>query len=141
MSATPDSVIRTWFEEVWNQGKESTIDRLFARDGIGHGLPNADGLPMRGPDAFRPFYRNFHAAFPDIRIEVVRTITEGDMITAHCHVTGSHQTDALGMAATGKSVDFWGMCICRVQNGQIQESWNSFDFLNFYQQLGVLPQL
>jgi len=31
MSATPDSVIRTWFEEVWNQGKESTIDRLFAR--------------------------------------------------------------------------------------------------------------
>jgi steroid delta-isomerase-like uncharacterized protein len=141
MSLTPDSVVRTWFEDVWNQGKEITIDRLLASDGIAHGLPTADGSPMRGPDAFKPFYRRFRGAFPDIKIEVVRTITEGEMITAHCRVTGSHQSDALGMAATGKPVEFWGMSICRVQNGQIIEAWNCFDFLTFYQQLGIVPQL
>jgi hypothetical protein len=33
------------------------------------------------------------------------------------------------------------MCIARVAGGQIVEAWNSFDFLGFYQQLGLLPQL
>jgi len=38
-------------------------------------------------------------------------------------------------------MEFWGMCIARVRNGQIVEGWNSFDFLALYQQLGLLPQL
>jgi hypothetical protein len=33
------------------------------------------------------------------------------------------------------------MCIIRVANDQVVEGWNSFDFLSFYQQLGVLPIL
>src|SRR5262245_39611436 len=113
MSVTPDFVIRTWFEELWNKGKEETIDQFFAADGLAHGLPSVDGSPLRGPDAFKPFFRKFRAAFPDIRIEILRTICEGDMVTAHCRVTGSHQGYQLGLPATGKSVEFWGMCIAR----------------------------
>jgi hypothetical protein len=33
-------------------------------------------------------------------------------------------------------VDFWGMTVGRVENGQIVEGWNSFDFLSMYQQIG-----
>ncbi len=141
MSTAPDSVIRTWFEEVWNQGREETIDRLFARDGLAHGLASPDGLPLRGPDAFRPFYRRFRGAFPDIHIEVARTVTEGDMVSAHGHVTGTHQGHDLGVSATGNPVDFWGMCIARMRDGQIVEAWNNFDFLSLYQQIRLLPQL
>ena len=139
MPASPDTVMRTWFEDVWNQGKEETIDRLFATDGLGHGLPG-DG-PLRGPEAFKPFFGNFRGAFPNIRVDVIRTVTEGDMVAAHCRVTGTHTGHHLGIAATGKPAEFSGMCIARIRNGQIVEAWNSFDFLTFYQQLGVLPQL
>jgi predicted ester cyclase len=45
------------------------------------------------------------------------------------------------MPATGKPAVFSGMCIARIRDGQIVEAWNSFDFLTFYQQLGVVPQL
>ena len=31
--------------------------------------------------------------------------------------------------------------MARVENGQIAEGWNCFDFLSLYQQLGLLPAL
>lgn len=141
MPDSPEAVIRAWFEEVWNQGKEETIDRLFAVDGIAHGLPTPDGSPIRGRDGFRPFYKAFRSAFPNIRVEVTQAMTQGDMVTVRCHVTGSHDGHELGVLATGRNVDFWGMCMARVRDGAIVEGWNSFDFLTLYQQIGALPQL
>lgn len=138
MPASPDSVMREWFQEVWNQGQEVAIDRLFDADGLAHGLP---GASLRGPDAFKPLYRTFRGAFPNIRIDVVRTITEGEMVAAQLRVSGTHQGDHMGILATGRPTDFTGMCIAQVRNGKIIEAWNSFDFLTLYQQLGVAPQL
>jgi steroid delta-isomerase-like uncharacterized protein len=136
---TPDSVVRTWFEELWNQGREETMHRLFAADGLAHGLA-PDGAPMRGPEAFKPFYTRFREAFPDIHIEVLRTITEGEFVTAHCHVTATHTGKSLG-PPTRKPIDFYGMAIVRVRDGKVIEAWNNFDFLSFYQQINLLPQL
>jgi steroid delta-isomerase-like uncharacterized protein len=138
MAANPDVVLRTWFEEVWNQGKEDTIDRLLAADGVSHGLPC--GSAMKGPVDFKPFYHNFRAAFPDIRVDVVRTIAQDDMASGHCRVSGTHSGHIMGKAI-GKPIEFSGMCMIRVRNGQIVEAWNNFDFLTLYQQLGLMPQL
>jgi predicted ester cyclase len=33
-------------------------------------------------------------------------------------------------------VEFGGMVIARVRNGQIVEGWNCIDFLSMYQQMG-----
>jgi steroid delta-isomerase-like uncharacterized protein len=136
---TPESVVRTWFDEVWNQGKETTIDRLFGADCVAHGLSNADGSPLRGPAAFKLFFHQFRDAFPEIQIEVVRTVIEGDTTAAYCRVTGVHSGKDFIRPATGKRIDFSGVAMARVRDGQIVESWNSFDFLTLYQQLGVLP--
>ena len=141
MPDTPDTVIRSWFDQLWNQGREDTIDRLFAVDGIAHGLPTPDGSPIRGREGFRPFFRSFRAAFPNIRVEVTQTVSEGEMVTALCHVTGSHQGNNLGIAATGRDIDIWGMCMARVRDGYIVDGWNTFDFLTLYQQIGALPPL
>ena len=137
MSSTPESVLRTWFEEVWNQGREDTIDRLFAANGLAHGLGDA---PLTGPAAFKPFYHNLRGAFPDIRVEIERTVVQGDLVAGYCRVTGTHTGDTMGKP-TGTPIEFSGMCMMRVKDGQIVEAWNSFDFLSFYQQLGLMPRL
>jgi steroid delta-isomerase-like uncharacterized protein len=138
MSMTPDVAVRTWFDEVWNQGQDTTIDRMLADDAVAHGLP---GGPMRGPLAFRAVFAAFRGAFPDIHIAVERTVTEGDVCAAYCHVTGTHTGNALGIPATGRRVDYHGVTIVRVEHGTIREGWNCFDFLTMYQQLGVVPAL
>jgi predicted ester cyclase len=53
----------------------------------------------------------------------------------------THGGDGLGMAATGRTAIISGICIARVENDQIVEGWNSFDFLSLYQQLGLLPAM
>jgi steroid delta-isomerase-like uncharacterized protein len=137
MTTAPDAVVRTWFDELWNQGREETIDRLFAHDAVAHGLgPD----PIVGPAAFRPFFRAFRSAFPDLHIDVKRVISQGDMVSACCHVTGTHTGAGMG-APTNAGVDFWGMTMLRVRDGQIVEGWNTFDFMTCYQQMGLLPPL
>jgi steroid delta-isomerase-like uncharacterized protein len=130
-------VAHRWFEEVWNKGREEAIDEMFAEDGVAHGLAGENGQEPRGPAEFKPFFRRFRDAFPDIQIAIEECVTEGDMAAVRCRVTASHQGDSLGVAATGKPIEFEGMSIVRVRDGKIVEAWNNFDFLSLNQQIGV----
>ena len=64
MSEENKALIRRWFEEVWNKGREEAIDEMFAEDGIAHGLADESGEDMRGPTDYKPFFRKFREAFP-----------------------------------------------------------------------------
>jgi len=133
MSQSPEAVVRAWFKEVWDEGREEAIDRLMAPFAVAYGLP---GGPIQGPTAFKPLFRMFREALGDMTIEVVRTVVQGDTVAAHCHVTGRHSGHAFGGSPTQQPVDFWGIAIVRVEDGQIVEGWNCFDMLSMYQQIG-----
>jgi steroid delta-isomerase-like uncharacterized protein len=131
-------VAHRWFEEVWNEGREEAIDEMFAEEGIAHGLMDENGKELQGPKEFKPFFRKFRDAFPDIRVSVEDCITEGDMAAVRCRVTGKHTGDGLGFAATHRPVEFTGISIVRVRDGKIVEAWNNFDFLSLNQQVGAI---
>jgi predicted ester cyclase len=134
---SPEFVVRTWFEDLWNKGIEGTIERFLDREGVINGLPTPDGKPIHGPADFKPFYRRFRGAFPDIHVDVRHLLSDGELVVAHCHVTGTHRGVDIGVPPTGERVDFEGFAMARVVNGLIVESWNAFDFLTMYQQVGV----
>ena len=131
------TVLHRWFEEVWNQGRESTIDELLANGAVAHGLIGPDGQPVKDVAGFKPFYRHFRAAFPNIRIAIEDTLLDGDKVAARCVVTATHTGPGVMASPTGKDVSITGMCIVRVIDGKIVESWNNFDFLSLYKQLGM----
>ena len=131
------AVMRRWFEEVWNKGREEAIDELFAADGVAHGLVDENGEELRGPSGFKPFFRRFRDAFPDIEVTVEDCVCEGDRAAARCRVRATHEGDALGVAATHAPVEFDGLCLIRVRDGQIVEAWNNFDFASLNRQLGL----
>jgi steroid delta-isomerase-like uncharacterized protein len=133
------TLLHEWFEELWNQGREETIDRLMGPEAIAHGIVDSAGNEARGPEPFKSFFRGFHGAFPDLRIHIEEALVFGDKTLVRCVVEGTHSGHTLGFAATGKPVKFTGMCLARIRDGRIEEAWNNFDFLSFYQQLGVAP--
>ncbi|HXO29009.1 MAG TPA: ester cyclase [Thermoanaerobaculia bacterium] len=141
MTVSPREFVHAWFQQIWNEGDDKAIDRLMAPEAMFHGLPSPDGRPIVGPAEFKPFFEDFRRAFPDIHVRVERIVTEGEMVAAHCHVTGAHlgPGPGPGIEPTSARIDFWGMCMARVRDGQIQEGWNSFDFLSLYQQIGLVP--
>ena len=135
------TLIHEWFEEVWNRRDAKVIDRLLDKDGIAHGITDAEGKEPRGPAEFKNFHQRFLKAFPNIVITVEDTVSEGDKIAARCTVRAKHEGDGLGFAATGKQVEITGMCIVRIREGKIVEAWNNFDFLKMHSQLGTLASL
>jgi predicted ester cyclase len=136
MSNTPDAVVRRWFKEVWDEGREEAIDRIAAPDAIVHGLSGPGGPPMRGMSEFKKVFHTFREALGDLEVAVEQTVVQGDTCAAYCRVKGRHIGHALGGPPTGNPVEFTGTTIVKVRDGRIVEGWNSFDFLTMYQQIG-----
>jgi steroid delta-isomerase-like uncharacterized protein len=135
--AQTDTILHRWFEEVWNQRLEATIDELMADSYVSHGLVGADGQEVRGKEAFKPFFRHYCQAFPDLRITVEDALVDGDRVAVRLSVTGTHTGPGVVAGPTNKPASFTGMCIVRIENGKIAEAWNTFDFLSMYKQLGM----
>ncbi|MBC7931285.1 MAG: ester cyclase [Rubrivivax sp.] len=138
MSEDNKALMRRWFEEVWNKGREDAIDELFAEEGLAHGLADEAGTPLRGASGFKPYFRRLREAFPEIEVIVEDIISEGDKVAARCTVRGRHRGDTLGFAPTEQTVEFTGIAITRISEGKIVEAWNNFDFMTMFQQLGAL---
>jgi steroid delta-isomerase-like uncharacterized protein len=138
MSEENKALIKRWFDEVWNQGNSNVIDELLAKDGVIHGLVDANGNPVTGLEAFREFHNQFRGAFSGLDVSIDDVVAEGDRVVARCSVRGSHTGESLGFAATNAPVQFEGIAIVRIKDGKIVEAWNQFDFLQMNKQLGVL---
>jgi steroid delta-isomerase-like uncharacterized protein len=134
MAQDVKALTRRWFDEVWNQGRESVIDELLRPDAIAHGLADVGG-PLPAPETFRRFYRQFRSGIPDIHITVDQVITEGDTAAARITCDGTHSGDGMGVPATGRKVHFTGLCMIRWKDGQIAEGWNEFDAAGLMRQI------
>jgi steroid delta-isomerase-like uncharacterized protein len=132
------TLVRRWFEEVWNQGREETIDELLAPNGVGYGLGDTEAT-IQGPAGFKPFVRNLRGALPDVHMSIEDSIAEGNKVTVRITVEGTHKGGQLGVAPTGRRVRFEGLVVVRIENGQIVEGWNSWDQLGLLRQIGALP--
>ena len=127
-------VIRRWFEQGWNEGREEVIGELFADDGIAHGLGEA-GVDVIGPEAYLPFYHRLRGAFPNIRITIEDWISEGERIALRWTATMTHQGNDIGPEATGRDASVTGMTFCTIRDGKIVHAWNNWDIAGLMQQI------
>jgi steroid delta-isomerase-like uncharacterized protein len=137
---TPNNkaVVHRWFEEVWNQGREATIDELFATDGVTIGLGESD-VEVRGPSQFKTFFYNLRTAFPDLHITIEDTLAEGEKVAVRLKIEGTHKGEGIGLSPTGRRISIAGIVIIRFADGKFVEAWNSWDQLGMLRQIGVIP--
>jgi steroid delta-isomerase-like uncharacterized protein len=130
------NLMRSWFQEVWNEGKLQTIHKLMAPDAVGFGQLE-DGSAVHGPDEFLEFAKRIRGAFPDINVVVEDAFGAGDNVALRWSATMTHGGDHLGMPSTGKPVRITGISIARFADGKIIEGWDSWDQLAMLEQIGV----
>ena len=138
MAEEYENFMQRWFEEVWNRQREDAIDEMCDENVVANGLTDAEGNTIRGIEAYKTSFRTFISAYPNMKITVEDTITEGDKIAARCRVSATHEGAGLGVAPTNQPVEFTGMTMVRIKDGKIVEAWNEFDFMKMYSQLGAL---
>ena len=117
------ALARRWYDEVWNKRMTSTLDELMSQDCVGQ----MEGAEINGREQFKKASAALLEAFPDIRIEVVETIAEGDNVVTRWRAKLTHLGDAFGIAATGASTDVRGMTWMKVADGRIVRGWDSWN--------------
>lgn len=135
--ARNSELIRRWFEEVWNQEREATIDEMCAPGVVGHGQ-TLDGSDIVGREHFKEFWRGLRSAFTSVHVEIHQTIEEGELVTAQWTIAMQHTGPFLGIEATGKKISAKGVSIQHVVGGKIVEGWDNWDQLSVMAQLGAI---
>jgi steroid delta-isomerase-like uncharacterized protein len=132
------TLVRRYWEEVWNQGNLAVLDDLIATDFDGHPLPGEPDFG-RGPAGQKQLVGMYRTAFPDLRMTIEDMTAEGDRVAVRWTARGTQTGEMMGIPATGKHTTVTGMFLNRLAGGKIVEGWGNFDALGMLQQLGVIP--
>ncbi|MBM7786564.1 ester cyclase [Tenggerimyces flavus] len=117
------AVVRRLVDEVLNGGDLDVIDELYA-PGVA--------------DEARAWIGPFRSSFPDVYMETVDLIAEGDQVVGRFRCSATHTGDWLGHAPTGRRFDDVDeVNIYRVHGGRIVDTWNLEDNLSRLTQLGL----
>jgi steroid delta-isomerase-like uncharacterized protein len=128
------SLMRRWFQEVWNEGRVQTIYDLLDEHIRGWGQ-DQPGVEIKKPADFEALYNRIHGAFPNQKMTVEDAFGSGDKVVVRWSSVMTHTGDHLGIPATHKEVRITGITIARIVNGKIVEGWDNWDQLALAQQL------
>jgi len=81
----------------------------------------------------------FRSGMPDLRVDILDMIAEGDKVAVRYTVEGTHEGDLFGVPPPGRRVSIESMTVERVSDGKIREHWRVTDTLDMMQQLGAIP--
>lgn len=131
-----EAIIRSYFNDVWNNGQLDKLDTLLTDDYINH-TPSVPGPPP-GPAGLKPIVAAIRKGFPDLHYEIKDIITTADKVVARVVMTGT-QTDTLfTIPPTGKKISINQVNIEKIINGKIAEHWRVTDELTMMKELGVV---
>ncbi|TKZ20758.1 nuclear transport factor 2 family protein [Shimia litoralis] len=123
-------ILETWYQRVWVEGDLDAIDDMFRPDTQAAGL-----IPemQMGPDEFRELVPMFLTLVESPVVTLDKVMEDGDWVSAlySMHVTDSN---------SGKPVMGAGQLFVRFSGDKMVETYNSFDFMGFFEQIGLLPE-
>ena len=90
-------------------------------------------------DGARQLYNVLRTAFPDFHADIHWQLADGDRVTTYKTYHGTHRGEFLGVAPTGRKIQFETVDVMRVCNGKITEHWGVANLLSLMQQLGAWP--
>jgi len=123
MTEANKAVVRRLVSEVLNGGRLEVIDELYA--------------PELAPAA-RRWITPFRASFPDVHMEIVDLVAEGDTVVGRFTCSATHRGDWLGQAPTGRRFERVDeVAFFRVRDGRIVHAWSLEDTLGRLRQLGL----
>jgi steroid delta-isomerase-like uncharacterized protein len=134
MSEAHETVMRRFAEEVVSNGDFSVLDELVHPTYVFR----SPGQEVHGLEGLRAVIGAYRTAFPDLKMTVEDLVAAGEKAVVSFTLTGTHEGDLMGIAATGRPARTSGMVLSRFEDGRIVEEWEVLDQLTMLQQLGVV---
>jgi steroid delta-isomerase-like uncharacterized protein len=130
-----ETVIRRYYDELFNQGRVEIVAELLAEDYVNY----SPGSPTmsRGRDGVTGVVRTMRQAFPDLKYRIEDLVVSDDAVAARTTLTGTHRGDFYGLPPTGRSFEVEQMTIEHFANGKIVAHHRVTDLQALLTQLAV----
>jgi predicted ester cyclase len=126
VSEANKAVVGRLVTEVLNGGHLEVVDELYAPELA---------------EAARRWIAPFRASFPDVHMEIVELIAEGDKVVGRFTCSATHLGEWLGHGPTGRRFERVNeVAIFRLREGRIVHAWSLEDTLSRLRQLGLTSQ-
>lgn len=123
MSDAHKDIVRRLVGEVLNEHRLEVVDEIFA--------------PELADEA-KQWIAPFQVSFPDMQMEVIDLIAEGDQVAGWFTCSATHLGEWLGHSPTGRRFEAIDeVSIFRFREGRVVESWGLEDNLTRLEQLGL----
>jgi predicted ester cyclase len=128
------AIIRRVFDEFVNRGDFSVIDEIYHPGMVDHQpLPGAP----EGREGVKYTIAGLRAGFPDLHVTIEDMSAHADQVVIHNTWRGTHRGEFLGMAPTGRPLEFRGVVVWRLADGLIAERWGIGVESNMLADLGM----
>jgi steroid delta-isomerase-like uncharacterized protein len=129
------TLVRRFYDEVWNLGNTDFAHEVFAEDYVRHDLRPTEALP--GPAGQKKIADDFRAAFPDLEVVVDLIIGEADFVVGRWTASGTQSGPWGALEPTEHRATFSAVNIFRFEDGKVAEIWNHRDDLGLMEQIGA----
>jgi steroid delta-isomerase-like uncharacterized protein len=130
------ALVRRFFEEFCNGRRDELAEELFTADHVYRDpqVPNVAG-PRAMVEAVAVYQNGLNGHWG---IEEILPAGD-DRVVTRWTGTGVHQSDLMGIPATGKAIRVDAISVQRIAGGKIAEHWCVWDTLGLLQQIGAVP--
>lgn len=115
-----------------NQCDEAQLRKLLSPDFKSHISDVAQPMTR---DQYIEGVKMAHQAFSDLIFTIKDTICENDKVVLRIIARGRHTGEYMGIAPTQNLVEFAGITIRRIRDGQVIEEWQTNDQLSLLRQI------
>ena len=122
---TSKDTVRRFVEEAVNGGEDELLDELFTPDLAA---------------SARDWFGSFRASFPDVRMDVVELVAEGETVVGRFACSATHLGAWRGHAPTGRRFEAVDeVYFFTFEGDRIAGLWGIEDTLDRFGQLGLSP--
>jgi predicted ester cyclase len=118
------AIARRALEEVCARGDFVKAAEFYSPTFTDHVGP----IDYHGLDGVKKSVNLYRSVFPDLEIEVVDQVVEGDRVASRWIARGTNR---------GRRASLNGITISHIENGKIEEDWSYSDTFGLLRQLGL----
>lgn len=136
--ATPEEnkeLVRRYLH-AFNERDRDTLSEVLTEDVVEHGAYEE----LHGFDEIIEFLDAHFETFPDYSGTTDAMVAEADHVTVRYTVSGTHTGEYQDIEPTGRTVEWTGIGMYRIEDGEIAEIWLEEDRFGLLQQLEIVDR-
>jgi len=129
------TLVERWLKEVLTDHNLESIDTIVLSEILVHQTAMPCEASYYGIEGVKRWLGEQWSSFPDLAITDYFTLAQGDIVVTRWTASGKSVGNFLILPPTGKTIEYTGLSMYRIEEGKIAEIWETRNTMGIMQQL------